>query len=96
MSAESDSRRRGSVKGATLYSPGRRAALQAAALSPFGLSQARAAQSPPAKTLRYAFEVAETGFDLDLDALFALGLRALLYGFAQLIELEFADGKINC
>ena len=64
MSAEfSNRRRRGSVKGATLHSPGRRAALQAAALSPFGLSQARAAQSPPAKTLRYAFEVAETGFD---------------------------------
>ena len=64
MSAEfSNSRRRGSVKGATLHSPGRRAALRAAALSPFGLPQARAAQSPPVKTLRYAFDVAETGFD---------------------------------
>ena len=46
-----------------MHSPGRRAALRAAALTPFGLPQARAAQSPPVKTLRYAFDVAETGFD---------------------------------
>jgi ABC-type transport system substrate-binding protein len=44
-------------------SPGRRTALQAAALASLGLPQASAAQVAPVKTLRYAFEVSETGFD---------------------------------
>jgi hypothetical protein len=30
--------------------------------------------------------LAEDGYDLDLDALFELGLRALIEGFASLIE----------
>jgi ABC-type transport system substrate-binding protein len=45
------------------FSPRRRTALQAAALAGLGLPGAAVTATPAAKTLRYAFEVSETGFD---------------------------------
>jgi ABC-type transport system substrate-binding protein len=45
------------------FSPRRRTALQAAALAGLGLPGPVAAAATTAKTLRYAFEVSETGFD---------------------------------
>jgi ABC-type transport system substrate-binding protein len=44
-------------------SPRRRAALKAAALAGFGVSSAQGAAPSGPKTLRYAFDVSETGFD---------------------------------